>query len=55
MISATLVAIRCPECGATIVLMTTETDGFLVGECGVCGAKVEKRRGEPEPRIVNPS
>lgn len=53
-ISATFAAIQCPECGATVVLMTTETDGLLVGECGACGATIEKRRGE-EPKVTKPS
>ena len=55
-ICATLTAIKCPICGAIIMLMTCDKpDGLLVGECGNCGTKVEKRRDEPEPRVSKPS
>jgi len=55
-ICATLTAIRCPICGAIIMLMMCDKpDGLLVGECGNCGTKVEKRRDEPEPRVSKPS
>ena len=53
-ISASLSAIYCPECGTLIVVMTCEEDGLLVGNCGGCGAKVEKRKGEPA-KVVKPS
>lgn len=53
-ISATFTAVKCPVCGAVVIMMTCETDGLLVGTCGNCGAKVEKRRGEP-PKVVQPS
>jgi len=54
--SATFSAVRCPVCGAILVLASVErSDGLVVYECAECGAKVEKRRGEPEPKVSKPA
>lgn len=52
-VSATFATIACPVCGALIVLLTTEEDGLLAGECAACGARLEKRKGE-EPKVQKP-